>query len=79
MKPSVSGSNGPAAPHVGPVLGPPVIALGYVRRSKESGARTVSLEDQRARIEAYCEERPRVTRTRPRSGTSTHVGRLSIS
>jgi DNA invertase Pin-like site-specific DNA recombinase len=34
-----------------------VIALGYVRRSKESDARTVSLEDQRARIEAYCEER----------------------
>ena len=33
-----------------------MIALGYVRRSKESGARTVSLEDQRARIEAYCEE-----------------------
>jgi len=29
------------------------IALGYVRRSKESGARTISLEDQRARIEAY--------------------------
>lgn len=57
MKPSVSGGNGSAAPHVGPVLGPPVIALGYVRRSKESGARTVSLEDQRARIEAYCEER----------------------
>src|SRR6266851_1294563 len=57
MKPSVSGGNGPAAPHVGPVLGPPVIALGYVRRSKESGARTVSLEDQPARIEAYCEER----------------------
>ena len=39
------------------MLGPPVIALGYVRRSKESGARTVSLEDQRARIEVYCEER----------------------
>lgn len=31
-----------------------MIALGYIRRSKESGARTVSLEDQRARIEAYC-------------------------
>ena len=57
MKSSVSGGNRPAAPHVGPVLGPPVIALGYVRRSKESGARSVSLEDQRARIEAYCEER----------------------
>ncbi len=34
-----------------------MIALGYVRRSKESGARTVSLEDQRARIESYCQER----------------------
>jgi DNA invertase Pin-like site-specific DNA recombinase len=32
-------------------------ALGYVRRSKESGTRTVSLEDQRARIDAYCTER----------------------
>ncbi len=29
-------------------------AVGYVRRSKESGARTVSLEDQRARIEDHC-------------------------
>jgi len=56
LKPSVSGGNRPAAPHGGPVLGPP-IALGYVRRSKESGARTVSLEDQRARIEVYCQER----------------------
>jgi DNA invertase Pin-like site-specific DNA recombinase len=34
-----------------------MIALGYVRRSKESAARTVSLEDQRTRIEAYCQER----------------------
>ncbi len=34
-----------------------MIALSYVRRSKESGARTVSLEDQRARIEAYCQKR----------------------
>jgi hypothetical protein len=56
MKPSVSGGNRPATPHVGPVLGPP-IALGYVRRSKESGARTVSLDDQRGRIEVYCQER----------------------
>ena len=32
------------------------IALGYIRRSKESGDRTISLEDQRARIEAYCHE-----------------------
>ena len=57
MKPSVPGGNRHTSPRVGPVLGPPVIALGYIRRSKESGARTVSLEDQRARIEAYCEER----------------------
>src|SRR5258708_5425465 len=56
MKPSVSGGNRPEAPHVGPVLGPP-IALGYARRSKESGARTVSLDDQRARIEVYCQDR----------------------
>ena len=34
-----------------------MIVLGYIRRSKESGARTVSLEDQRARIESYCQER----------------------
>ena len=33
-----------------------MIALGYVRRSKESSARTVSLEDQRERINAYCVE-----------------------
>src|SRR5262245_14724295 len=31
-------------------------ALGYVRRSKESNARTVSLEDQRGRIDDYCRE-----------------------
>lgn len=30
-------------------------AIGYVRRSKESGKRTVSLEDQRERISAYCQ------------------------
>lgn len=30
-------------------------ALGYARRSKESGPRTVSLEDQRERIEEYCQ------------------------
>lgn len=29
-------------------------ALGYARRSKESGERTVSLEDQRERIAEYC-------------------------
>lgn len=34
-----------------------MIALGYVRRSKESGARTVSLEDQHERVVAYCTER----------------------
>jgi site-specific DNA recombinase len=31
-----------------------VIALGYARRSKEAGARTISLEDQQARIADYC-------------------------
>jgi hypothetical protein len=31
-----------------------VTALGYIRRSKESTARTISLEDQRARIADYC-------------------------
>ena len=30
-----------------------LVAIGYIRRSKESGARTVSLEDQRAQIETY--------------------------
>ena len=30
-----------------------MIALGYIRRSKESGARTVSLEDQQVRIAEY--------------------------
>ena len=34
-----------------------MIAIGYMRRSKESDDRTVSLEDQRARIAAYCAER----------------------
>jgi site-specific DNA recombinase len=34
-----------------------MVAIGYARRSKESGARSVSLEDQRARIAAYCTER----------------------
>jgi site-specific DNA recombinase len=32
-------------------------AVGYVRRSKESRERTVSLEDQRERVAAYCAER----------------------
>src|SRR6266478_3747727 len=31
----------------------PLVALGYVRRSKESTVKTVSLQDQRAQIEAY--------------------------
>ncbi len=31
-----------------------MVAIGYVRRSKESGARTVSLEEQAERIRAYC-------------------------
>src|SRR5260370_15528451 len=34
-----------------------MIALGYVRRSRASGARRVSLEDKRAGIESYCQER----------------------
>jgi len=34
-----------------------MIAIGYMRRGKESSDRTVSLEDQRARIAAYCAER----------------------
>src|SRR5262245_46206857 len=32
------------------------VAIGYTRRSKESGAHTVSLDDQRERIDAYCRE-----------------------
>jgi hypothetical protein len=39
-----------------PTCGSAMIALGYTRRSKESGERTVSLEDQRERITAYCHE-----------------------
>jgi site-specific DNA recombinase len=35
----------------------PTKAIGYVRRSRESGARTVSLNDQRERITAYAAER----------------------
>lgn len=30
-------------------------AIDYMRRSKETGARMVSLEEQAARIRAYCE------------------------
>lgn len=33
-----------------------MVAIGYVRRSKESAYRTVSLEDQTARIRTYCHE-----------------------
>lgn len=33
-----------------------LVAIGYARRSKESGERTVSLEDQAARIRAYVTE-----------------------
>jgi DNA invertase Pin-like site-specific DNA recombinase len=33
-----------------------MIAIGYTRRSKESGERTVSLEDQRERIGDYCRQ-----------------------
>jgi site-specific DNA recombinase len=33
-----------------------MIALGYARRSKEASERTVSLDDQHARIAAYCAE-----------------------
>jgi site-specific DNA recombinase len=42
---------------VTPDLHGPTAAVGYVRRSKESGKRTVSLEDQRERIAAYCERK----------------------
>src|SRR5215470_13925552 len=35
----------------------PIIAIGYVRRSKESTAKTVSLEDQRVQVEAYAAQR----------------------
>lgn len=34
-----------------------IACVGYARRSKESDGRTVSLEDQRERIAAYCTER----------------------
>jgi DNA invertase Pin-like site-specific DNA recombinase len=35
---------------------PDIVALGYARRSKESGPRSVSLEDQETRIQVYCNE-----------------------
>jgi DNA invertase Pin-like site-specific DNA recombinase len=34
-----------------------MVAVGYVRRSESSGTRTVSIEDQQARIADYCAER----------------------
>lgn len=34
-----------------------MIAVGYARRSKESDGRSVSIEDQRDRVTAYCAER----------------------
>lgn len=37
--------------------GPCVVAIGYIRRSKESSERTISLEDQRERIAGYCAEK----------------------
>lgn len=49
-KPSPRTSGGPS-----PDGSRPMIALGYVRRSKESGERTISLEDQQARIADYCQ------------------------
>jgi site-specific DNA recombinase len=50
-------SNSIAPPSDGSLTSRDVVALGYVRRSKESGARNVSLEDQHERIVAYCHER----------------------
>ena len=32
-------------------------AIGYIRRSKESEARTVSLEDKSDKIQEYCEDK----------------------
>ncbi len=52
----MSGNN-MAPPPMGDLTSRDMVALGYVRRSKESGARTVSLEDQQERIAAYCQER----------------------
>src|SRR5438034_5233138 len=46
-----------AAGRSGSPRGRTVLAIGYVRRSKEAGARTVSLEDQRARIADYGQAR----------------------
>jgi len=49
-------------PEIGKVV--PVIAVGYIRRSHESDARTVSLAAQRAVIERYADRRemPRFVR-----------------
>jgi hypothetical protein len=48
-----------------------MIALGYVRRSKESGVRAVSLEDQQGRIESY------VMRPMPHSPSPTGFARYA--
>jgi DNA invertase Pin-like site-specific DNA recombinase len=39
------------------MIAAPALAIGYVRRSRESSERTISLEDQRERIGGYCVER----------------------
>ena len=51
---SVTSSNGVAPFSEGSLTSEDTVALGYVRRSKESGVRSVSLEDQHERIAAYC-------------------------
>jgi len=53
----VTSSNGVAPFSEGSLTSEDTVALGYVRRSKESGVRSVSLEDQHERIAAYCRER----------------------
>lgn len=56
VRPSSNGIR-PASPETrNGVTAITITALGYVRRSKESGERTVSLEDQRERIAGYCRE-----------------------
>lgn len=52
----MSGNNMAPAP-MGRLASRDTVALGYVRRSKESGARSISLEDQEERIGVYCKER----------------------
>ena len=34
-----------------------ILATGYVRRSKESNAKTISLEEQTEKIISYCKEK----------------------